>query len=51
MKKIDTETLYTPFEENIGEIPWDIYPRPQMKRDSYICLNGKWELAVRHGAV
>ena len=51
MKKLELETLYTPFEENLGEIPWDVYPRPQMKRDSYICLNGKWNLAVRHGAV
>lgn len=23
---------------------YDIYPRPQMKRDSYMSLNGKWEL-------
>ena len=51
MKKLELETLYTPFEENLGEIPWDVYPRPQLKRDSYICLNGKWNLAVRHGAV
>ena len=23
------------------------YPRPQFKRDSYICLNGLWEYAIR----
>ena len=23
------------------------YPRPQFKRDSYICLNGYWEYAIR----
>ncbi len=22
---------------------WNIYPRPQMRRNSYLCLNGKWE--------
>ncbi len=27
-------------------IPWDIYPRPQMRRDSYVNLNGLWELEV-----
>ena len=26
--------------------PWNIYPRPQMARDSFICLNGWWDLAV-----
>lgn len=25
--------------------PWNIYPRPQMKRDSFFSLNGEWELA------
>ena len=25
--------------------PFDSYPRPQMKRDSYFSLNGAWELA------
>lgn len=23
---------------------WDGYPRPQMRRDNYFCLNGKWQL-------
>ncbi len=27
-------------------IPWNIYPRPQIKRESFICLNGKWDFAV-----
>ena len=25
---------------------WDVYPRPQMRRESYVNLNGTWELAV-----
>ena len=28
------------------ETPWNIYPRPQMRRDSYLNLNGQWELTV-----
>ena len=27
--------------------PLNEYPRPQFKRDSYICLNGNWEYAIR----
>ena len=27
-------------------IPWNTYPRPQMKRDSFFCLNGEWEVAI-----
>ena len=27
--------------------PLSEYPRPQLKRDSYICLNGLWEYAIR----
>lgn len=26
--------------------PWNIYPRPQLKRESFICLNGEWDLSV-----
>ena len=26
--------------------PWTVYPRPQMKRDSYLNLNGYWDFAV-----
>lgn len=26
--------------------PWQIYPRPQMRRDSYVNLNGFWDFAV-----
>ena len=27
--------------------PLSEYPRPQLVRDSYLCLNGKWEYAIR----
>ena len=29
-----------------GETPWTVYPRPQLRRDSYVNLNGEWDLAV-----
>ena len=33
-----------------GKTPWTVYPRPQMKRDSYLNLNGEWEFSVNDGA-
>ena len=30
-------------------IPRAEYPRPQLVRDSYICLNGKWMFEIDHG--
>ncbi|MBQ9746853.1 MAG: glycoside hydrolase family 2 [Clostridia bacterium] len=38
--------LYTPEGECLPEIPWNVYPRPQMKRSSFLCLNGKWKLFI-----
>ncbi len=40
--------LKTPFEDG-GEYSWDDYPRPQMKRESYISLCGEWSLFVKKG--
>ncbi len=44
-----TVDLETPFEKEMSEIPWEDYPRPMMKRSSYLCLNGKWELKILRG--
>ncbi len=30
----------------LDDIPLNEYPRPQFKRDSYFCLNGKWEIKI-----
>lgn len=38
--------LETPFEKNT-DMDWTEYPRPQMKRESYISLCGEWELSVK----
>ena len=41
--------IYTEEGLNMPEIPWNIYPRPLMKRDSFLCLNGEWDFCVRRG--
>lgn len=38
--------LITPFESDTTS-SWNEYPRPQFKRDSYLCLNGEWDLYVK----
>ena len=38
--------LKTTAGENLTGTPWTVYPRPQMKRDSYINLNGGWDFTV-----
>ena len=38
--------LYTLQGENFDENAWNIYPRPQMRRESYVNLNGMWDFAV-----
>ena len=40
------QILTTTQGENLTGIPWQVYPRPQMKRASWINLNGTWELSV-----
>ena len=37
------QTLTTPRGETLSGTPWQVYPRPQMRRDSYINLNGEWD--------
>ncbi len=46
MKKNRFQTLTTPFEKDLTDIPYSEYPRPNLKRESYISLNGKWDLSV-----
>ena len=40
------QQLFTTHGENLEGTPWTVYPRPQMKRDSYLCLNGDWEFGT-----
>ena len=42
--------LYTPWGETVDKTcPLPEYPRPQLVRDSYLCLNGLWDYAVEDG--
>ncbi len=45
-KTVRTTNLVTPFESDT-QYSWQDYPRPQLKRDSYISLCGLWQLAVK----
>ena len=47
-RKPRTVSLTTPFEDDDKEndIPFSDYPRPQMKRTSYLCLNGEWDFRI-----
>ena len=40
------EKLMTAQGESLRGQPWAVYPRPQMRRESYVNLNGQWDLAV-----
>ena len=45
------QQLWTPEGENLknnpAQQPWTVYPRPQLKRDSYLNLNGWWDFSAR----
>ncbi|MBQ5816240.1 MAG: glycoside hydrolase family 2, partial [Oscillospiraceae bacterium] len=41
--------LSTAYSEFMPEMPWAVYPRPQLKRDSFFCLNGDWDFEVTSG--
>lgn len=42
------ECLHTPFEQD-DTTSWSDHPRPQMRRDAYLSLCGKWHLSVLRG--
>ena len=44
-KKARTTDLPTPWMDQ-PQIPWNEYPRPQLERSSFLCLNGAWELRL-----
>ena len=42
--------MLTTWGENLDrERPLPEYPRPQLRRDSYLNLNGRWQYAIRNG--
>ncbi|MBE6641270.1 MAG: glycoside hydrolase family 2 [Ruminococcaceae bacterium] len=44
--KNELKTLYTDLAKEVGDVPHNEYPRPLMERDSFLCLNGKWDFCV-----
>lgn len=40
------QKLLTNEGESVNDHPWDIYPRPQMVRKDWICLNGLWKFRI-----
>ena len=48
MKKkiLEYKHLKTPQGEALSGMPWNIYPRPQMQRDSFLCLCGEWDFSA-----
>ena len=41
------QKLSTLSGETLTGTPWDVYPRPRMRRDSFLNLNGIWEFSVK----
>ena len=39
-------TLTTLQGEKLAGTPWDVYPRPQLRRNNYVNLNGQWDFCV-----
>ena len=44
--KMEYQLLRTPWGESLTGMPWNVYPRPQMQRDSFFCLNGEWDFCT-----
>ena len=48
IKKPRLVGLSTEYQKELSgdKIPYEEYPRPQLRRESYLCLNGKWSFSV-----
>ena len=49
MKTSVYNDLYTPEGESAAGSEWDVYPRPQLVRDSFFSLNGAWNFSAGEG--
>ena len=41
------QKLFTSDGLSLPEVPWAAYPRPQLRRSEWLCLNGTWSLEFR----
>ena len=39
------QRLLTAAGANLPALPWERYPRPQLRRPDWLCLNGVWEFS------
>ncbi len=45
-KKPQLVNLYTAAGEALTGTPWDSYPRPQLRRERWLNLNGEWDFSI-----
>ena len=50
-KSIKIKHLLTSAGESLCGGEWDVYPRPTLVRDSFLSLNGEWELTATDGKI
>ena len=43
------QQLSTIYGEDLPGTPWNVYPRPQMRRDNWLNLNGEWAFSTNYG--
>ena len=42
------DKIKTPWVEKVNpKLPWNVYPRPQLKRAQWVNLNGQWNYAIK----
>ena len=42
------DKIKTPWAEKVNpKLPWNVYPRPQLKRARWVNLNGQWNYAIK----
>ena len=41
------QDLYTKEGKELRGTPWEAYPRPQMARKAWQCLNGQWDFSIQ----
>ncbi len=48
MKKQTLVNLSTEYQKELASsnVPFSEYPRPSLRRESYLCLNGEWEFGI-----
>ena len=45
MKKNTLHKRFTAEGRSLPAVPWERYPRPQMEREDWLCLNGTWDFS------